>query len=72
MPYITQVAIGKRDHLSVFGNDYDTPDGTCVRDYIHVVDLALGHVKAVQKDESEKGVFIYNLGTGKGYSVLRH
>ena len=70
MPYITQVAIGKRDHLSVFGNDYDTPDGTCVRDYIHVVDLALGHVKAVQKVEGEKGGFIYNLGTGKGYSVL--
>lgn len=70
MPYITQVASGKRDHLSVFGNDYDTPDGTCVRDYIHVVDLALGHVKAVQKVEGEKGVFIYNLGTGKGYSVL--
>lgn len=70
MPYITQVAIGKRDHLSVFGNDYDTQDGTCVRDYIHVVDLALGHVKAVQKVEGEKGVFIYNLGTGKGYSVL--
>lgn len=70
MPYITQVAIGKKDHLSVFGNDYDTPDGTCVRDYIHVVDLALGHVKAVQKVEGEKGVFIYNLGTGKGYSVL--
>lgn len=70
IPYITQVAIGKRDHLSVFGNDYDTPDGTCVRDYIHVVDLALGHVKAVQKVEGEKGVFIYNLGTGKGYSVL--
>ncbi len=70
MPYITQVAIGKRDHLSVFGNDYDTPDGTCVRDYIHVVDLALGHVKAVQKVEDEKGIFIYNLGTGKGYSVL--
>lgn len=70
MPYITQVAIGTRDHLSVFGNDYDTPDGTCVRDYIHVVDLALGHVKAVQKVEGEKGVFIYNLGTGKGYSVL--
>lgn len=70
MPYITQVAIGKRDHLNVFGNDYDTPDGTCVRDYIHVVDLALGHVKAVQKVEGEKGIFIYNLGTGKGYSVL--
>ena len=70
MPYITQVAIGKRDHLSVFGNDYDTPDGTCVRDSIHVVDLALGHVKAVQNVEGEKGIFIYNLGTGKGYSVL--
>lgn len=70
MPYITQVAIGKRDHLSVFGNDYDTPDGTCIRDYIHVVDLALGHVKAVQKVDGENGLFIYNLGTGKGYSVL--
>ncbi len=70
MPYITQVAIGKRDHLSVFGNDYATPDGTCIRDYIHVVDLALGHVKAVQKVDGENGLFIYNLGTGKGYSVL--
>ncbi len=70
MPYITQVAIGKRDHLSVFGNDYNTPDGTCIRDYIHVVDLALGHVKAVQKVDGENGLFIYNLGTGKGYSVL--
>lgn len=70
MPYITQVAIGKRDHLSVYGDDYDTPDGTGVRDYIHVVDLALGHVKAVEKVGGETGLFIYNLGTGKGYSVL--
>lgn len=70
MPYITQVAIGKREHLNVWGNDYDTHDGTGVRDYIHVVDLALGHVKAVQKVESGNGLFIYNLGTGKGYSVL--
>lgn len=70
MPYITQVAIGKREKLGVFGNDYDTHDGTGVRDYIHVVDLALGHVKAVEKVDSEKGLFIYNLGTGKGYSVL--
>ncbi|MDE5670142.1 MAG: UDP-glucose 4-epimerase GalE [Eubacterium sp.] len=70
MPYITQVAIGKREKLGVFGNDYDTHDGTGVRDYIHVVDLALGHVKAVEKVDGEKGLFIYNLGTGKGYSVL--
>ena len=70
MPYITQVAIGKREQLGVFGNDYDTHDGTGVRDYIHVVDLALGHVKAVEKVDGEKGLFIYNLGTGKGYSVL--
>lgn len=70
MPYITQVAIGKRDQLGVFGDDYDTHDGTGVRDYIHVVDLALGHVKAVEKVDGEKGLFIYNLGTGKGYSVL--
>lgn len=70
MPYITQVAIGKRDHLSVYGDDYDTPDGTGVRDYIHVVDLALGHVKAVEKVGGETGLFIYNLGTGRGYSVL--
>lgn len=70
MPYITQVAIGKLDHLNVFGDDYDTPDGTCVRDYIHVVDLALGHIKAVEKVEGEDGLFIYNLGTGVGYSVL--
>ena len=70
MPYITQVAIGKLDHLNVFGDDYDTPDGTGVSDYIHVVYLALGHIKAVEKVEGEDGLFIYNLGTGVGYSVL--
>lgn len=70
MPYITQVAVGKLDHLNVFGNDYDTHDGTGVRDYIHVVDLALGHICAVNKVTDDKGLFIYNLGTGKGYSVL--
>lgn len=70
MPYITQVAVGKLDHLNVFGNDYNTPDGTGVRDYIHVVDLALGHIKAVEKIADESGVNIYNLGTGIGYSVL--
>lgn len=71
MPYVTQVAIGKLPCLSVFGDDYDTPDGTGVRDYIHVVDLALGHVKAVEKIlSSTPDVNIYNLGTGNGYSVL--
>lgn len=70
MPYITQVAEGKREFLSVYGNDYDTHDGTGVRDYIHVVDLANGHIKALDKIEKETGVLIYNLGTGKGYSVL--
>ena len=70
MPYINMVAVGKLDHLNVFGNDYDTPDGTGVRDYIHVVDLALGHLKAIEKARSTTGVLIYNLGTGKGYSVL--
>jgi len=71
LPYITQVAVGKLVCLGVFGNDYDTPDGTCVRDYIHVVDLADGHVKALQKMKKESGgVWIYNLGTGTGYSVL--
>ena len=70
MPYITQVAIGKREHLNVYGNDYNTPDGTGDRDYIHVVDLALGHLKAVEKIEKSSGLYIYNLGTGKGYSVL--
>ena len=70
MPYITQVAIGRRDHLSVFGNDYDTPDGTGVRDYIHVVDLAKGHVAAVKYAGSHTGCEVFNLGTGVGYSVL--
>ena len=71
MPYITQVAVGKRESLGVFGNDYDTHDGTGVRDYIHVVDLADGHVKAIQKmDNNFEGVRVYNLGTGIGYSVL--
>ena len=71
-PYITQVAVGKLKEVGVFGNDYDTPDGTGVRDYIHVVDLAIGHVKAVDKlAQSEPDVRIYNLGTGKGFSVLQ-
>ena len=70
MPYITQVAVGKREFLGVFGNDYDTHDGTGVRDYIHVVDLADGHVKALKKIEEKAGVSVYNLGTGNGYSVL--
>lgn len=70
MPYITQVAVGKLEKLGVFGDDYDTPDGTGVRDYIHVVDLAVGHVKALKKIEEKAGLQIYNLGTGVGYSVL--
>jgi UDP-glucose 4-epimerase len=70
MPYITQVAIGKLNKLKIFGNDYATIDGTGVRDYIHVVDLALGHIKALEKVAVNKGVFTYNLGTGAGYSVL--
>ena len=70
MPYITQVAVGKLDKLHVFGDDYATPDGTGVRDYIHVVDLAKGHVKALKAIEENCGVAIYNLGTGRGYSVL--
>lgn len=70
MPYVTQVAVGKLKELGVFGNDYDTPDGTGVRDYIHVVDLAAGHVKAVKKLEEKAGLCLYNLGTGQGYSVL--
>lgn len=70
IPYITQVAVGKLECLGVFGNDYDTPDGTGVRDYIHVVDLAIGHVKAVNKLMDKEGVSVYNLGTGNGYSVL--
>ncbi|MBO4728927.1 MAG: UDP-glucose 4-epimerase GalE [Spirochaetaceae bacterium] len=70
MPYVTQVAVGKLKELGVFGNDYDTHDGTGVRDYIHVVDLAIGHVKALKKIEEKAGLCIYNLGTGQGYSVL--
>ena len=70
VPFIAQVAVGKRDCLGVFGNDYPTHDGTGVRDYIHVVDLAIGHVKALKKIEEKAGVKIYNLGTGNGYSVL--
>ena len=70
MPFITQVAIGRREKLSVFGNDYDTPDGTGVRDYIHVVDLAKGHVAAIDYLMSHTGSEVFNLGTGTGYSVL--
>ena len=70
MPYITQVAVGKRKELGVFGNDYDTPDGTGVRDYIHVVDLACAHVCALKAIESQCGLAVYNIGTGNGYSVL--
>lgn len=70
MPYITQVALGKLDHLNVFGNDYQTHDGTGVRDYIHVVDLAKGHLKALKRADKMTGVEAYNLGTGNGYSVL--
>lgn len=70
LPYVAQVAIGKLPCIGVFGNDYDTPDGTGVRDYIHVVDLAKGHVKAIQKIKENPGIKIYNLGTGTGYSVL--
>ncbi len=70
MPYIAQVAVGKREKLFVFGNDYNTPDGTGVRDYIHVVDLAKGHVKAVERALAVKGCEVYNLGTGHGVSVL--
>mgnify|MGYP004457648097 CR=1 FL=1 len=70
MPYITQVAVGRLKCLGVFGNDYPTPDGTGVRDYIHVVDLASGHVKAIEKISTNPGLKVYNLGTGKGYSVL--
>ncbi len=70
LPFISQVAIGRRAELSVFGNDYATPDGTGVRDYIHVVDLAIGHIKAIERIKRERGVLTYNLGTGNGYSVL--
>ena len=70
MPYINKVAKGELNHLNIFGNDYETPDGTGVRDYIHVVDLAKGHVKALEKARKINGAEAYNLGTGKGYSVL--
>ncbi|WP_421774517.1 UDP-glucose 4-epimerase GalE [Gracilimonas sp.] len=70
MPYVSQVAVGKLKELSVFGNDYPTPDGTGVRDYIHVVDLAIGHLKALEKLNADPGLVVYNLGTGKGTSVL--
>ena len=70
MPYVAKVAIGELDHLNVFGNDYPTKDGTGVRDYIHVVDLSIGHVKALEKVRNSKGAIPYNLGTGNGYSVL--
>lgn len=70
MPYLTQVAVGKLPFLNIFGNDYPTPDGTCIRDYIHVVDLAKGHVAALKHCMDKSGVHIYNLGTGIGYSVL--
>jgi UDP-glucose 4-epimerase len=70
MPYVAQVAVGKLPRLRVFGNDYPTPDGTGVRDYIHVVDLARGHLAALRRFEAAPGVVVYNLGTGHGYSVL--
>ena len=70
MPYISQTAAGRRDHLNVFGNDYDTPDGTGIRDYIHVVDLAKGHVAAMDYMDKYTGTEVINLGTGTGYSVL--
>ncbi|MDD6796116.1 MAG: UDP-glucose 4-epimerase GalE [Clostridiaceae bacterium] len=70
VPYVAKVAVGELDHVNVFGDDYDTPDGTGVRDYIHVVDLAKGHVKALEKLETNSGLVTYNLGTGNGYSVL--
>lgn len=70
VPYIAQVAVGKRPYLRVWGNDYPTPDGTCIRDYIHVVDLAVGHLKALEKLNSNPGAVVYNLGTGKGNSVM--
>lgn len=70
LPYISQVAVGKLQQLSVFGSDYDTHDGTGVRDYIHIVDLAIGHLKALEKHQDDAGFHVYNLGTGTGYSVL--
>jgi UDP-glucose 4-epimerase len=70
LPYVSQVAVGRRPHVNVFGNDYPTPDGTGIRDYIHVVDLAIAHIKALQKLTSDPGCVVYNLGTGQGSSVL--
>jgi UDP-glucose 4-epimerase len=70
LPFVAQVAVGKREELQVFGNDYDTPDGTCIRDYIHVVDLAKGHIAALEHMPEANACEIYNLGTGVGYSVL--
>ncbi len=70
MPFVAQVAVGKREFLNIFGNAYDTPDGTCVRDYIHVVDLAKGHVRALEKLDEANQVYTYNLGSGQGTSVL--
>ena len=70
LPFISQVAVGKRDELVVFGDDYATPDGTCIRDYIHVVDLAKGHLAAIEKLKENPGLVTYNVGTGIGYSVL--
>ena len=70
LPYVSQVAVGKREFLTINGNDYPTPDGTCIRDYIHVVDLALGHLAAINKLEQNPGLVTYNLGTGQGYSVM--
>jgi UDP-glucose 4-epimerase len=70
MPYITKVAVGELEELAVFGDDYDTPDGTCIRDYIHVVDLAKGHINALRKLEDNPGLTVHNLGTGEGLSVL--
>lgn len=70
LPYVAKVAIGELERINVFGADYDTPDGTCIRDYLHVVDLAVGHVKAIDKLNEKPGLVIYNLGTGSGYSVL--
>jgi UDP-glucose 4-epimerase len=70
LPYITQVAVGRLEQLAIFGKDYPTPDGTGIRDYIHVVDLARGHIKALEKLAAQPGAVAYNLGTGRGYSVL--
>jgi UDP-glucose 4-epimerase len=70
LPFISQVAVGKRPHLRVFGDDYPTRDGTCIRDYIHVVDLAVGHLRALERLQQSPGLITYNLGTGRGYTVF--